>query len=97
MEYRLFEKIINSLEKHDETTSTAYKIGIDLLIASDPLNNVITILFDEYYGDYATDWLHWFCYENDFGRGSLTAHDENEEPICYSVKSLWEYLEKNKK
>jgi hypothetical protein len=63
----------------------------------DPYHGIIHSLIREIYGDEGLDWWSWFCYENDFGRGTLEAWDENETPICYDLKSLWEYLEKIKR
>jgi hypothetical protein len=50
------------------------------------------------------DWSQTPTYErNEDGTGQLVessiygARDENENPICYSYESLWEYLEKQHK
>jgi len=42
------------------------------------------------------DWWSWFCYENDFGQKGLEAWDADKKPICYDLKSLWEFLDANK-
>jgi hypothetical protein len=96
MKYEKFEKIINFLESQNTSTGKAYDVGIQLYDFLEPSNRIIEFLISECYDEYAWEWISWFCYENNFGKGSLTAHDENDEPICYSMQSLWEYLEKEK-
>jgi hypothetical protein len=52
------------------------------------------------------DWSQHECYKviegktvkiHDKGEVRYGATDENDNPICYSIKSTWEYLEQNHK
>jgi hypothetical protein len=52
------------------------------------------------------DWSQSDCYQNvdgkmikihEKGENRHGATDENGNPICYSIKSTWEYLEQNHK
>ena len=95
MTYENFLKVILQQQKSDRVISEAYKLNIDLLEFVDPYHHIISTLIKEIYGEEGYDWYSWFCYENDYGTGTLTANEADGTPICYSHESLWEYLEKN--
>ncbi len=92
MKYSEFSVIVETLQKQSDLVSELYIKKVDLLEFADPYDGIIRILLTEIYTAEGYDWFSWFCYENDFGRGTLDANDENG-PICYDVKSLWEFLE----
>ena len=94
MTYETFLEITLELQKQDRIINNLYKNKIDLLEFVDPYHKVITLLIKEVYGEEGLDWWSWFCYENDYGQGTLEAWDKDGTPICYSFESLWEYLEK---
>ena len=96
MTYENFLKITLELQKQDRIIDNLHTINIDLLEFVDPYHMIISLLLKEVYGEKGLDWWSWFCYENDFGQGKLEAWDENKNPICYSLESLWEFLEANK-
>lgn len=95
MTFNTFNQLIQRLQQISETEHTLYKLNVDILEFTDSYHEIITTLIREVYGETGEDWWSWFCYENDFGTGKLTAHDENKNPICYDIKSLWEFLETN--
>ena len=41
------------------------------------------------------EWIGWFCFDNDFGKGTLSATDAHQNPICQDVDGLWAYLTEN--
>ena len=88
-----FTEIIDSLKKTGEDLNKLYKLNVDLVEFVEPYETIISRLIKEIYGDEGYDWFSWFCYDRDFGEKELGAWDENENPICYDIKSLWEYLE----
>jgi hypothetical protein len=94
MTYETFLKITLELQKQDRIVDNLYKNNVDLLEFIDPYHGLINLLIKEIYGEEGVDWFSWFCYENDYGRGGLEAWDTDKNPICYSLESLWEYLEK---
>ena len=96
MKFGDFEKIISLLKEESERIRKIYDEGIDLINFVDQYHEIIKILITEIYGESGYDWFSWFCHEKDFGAKNLEAHDENGNPICYDVKSLWEFLEENK-
>ena len=97
MTYERFLKVTLSIKKQDEVISDLYTQKVDLIDFVDPYHVIILELIQEIYGEEGYDWWSWFCYENDFGQKGLEAFDENENPICYSFESLWEFLENMKK
>jgi hypothetical protein len=94
MTYSDFSVIIETLKKQSDLLNDLYHKNVDLFEIVDPYDVVIRTLLTEIYTAEGYDWFSWFCYENDFGTGTLDANDENG-PICYDVKSLWEFLETN--
>jgi hypothetical protein len=92
MEYKKFKEIITSLQESDKRINQANKLKIDLIDFVDEYHSIITKLFEEVYGKEGYDWISWFCYENNYGQGELKGWD-NKKPICYDIKSLWEYVE----
>jgi hypothetical protein len=92
MKYSEFSCIIETLQKQSDLVGELYIKKVDLLEFADPYDVIIRILLTEIYTAEGYDWITWFCYENDFGTGTLDANDENG-PICYDIKSLWEFLE----
>lgn len=96
-----FSVIVRTLKKQHEVQQKLYRLRVDLITFVDPYECVITTLFTEIYGLEGYDWFSWFCYENNFGedmsKEKPRAWDKDEKPICYDVKSLWEYLEQLKK
>ena len=98
MELSTFTVIINTLKKQNDDMRTLNSLNVDLINFADSYECVITTLFTEIYGLEGYDWFSWFCYENDFGKKmskkNPKAWDKDEKPICYDVKSLWNYLEK---
>ena len=94
MTYENFLKITLELQKQERIVDNLYKNNIVLLEFIDPYHGLIHLLIKEIYGEEGVDWFSWFCYENDYGQGTLEAWDENKNPICYDFKSLWEFLEK---
>lgn len=91
-----FTELINSLQTESDIISDLYKNKVDLIEFVDPYHSIITLLITEIYGEEGHDWFSWFCYENDFGKKKMEAWDENENPICYDVESLWRFLEEIK-
>ena len=88
-----FTEVIDSLKKTGEDLNKLYKLNVDLVEFVEPYETIISRLIKEIYGEEGYDWFSWFCYDRDFGEKELGAWDENENPICYDIKSLWEYLE----
>lgn len=97
MTYKKFKKVILDLKKQDQIILDLSKMGLDLFNFVDPYQSCVSDLIKEIYGDIGHDWWSWFCYENNYGKGNLKAWDYDGTPICYDLKSLWEYLEKTKK
>lgn len=97
MELSTFTVIINTLKKQNDAVLELYKLKVDLMEFADPYESVIRELITEIYSLEGYDWFSWFCYEVDFGRKvskkKPRAWDKDEKPICYDVKSLWNYLE----
>ena len=96
MTYQQFEILIKTIQKNRENSLQLYVLGIDLSGYNDDLYKVIDILMEKAFGDIKKEWIDWFIYERVTPGGEiLEAWDENDKPICYDIKSLWEEVNKN--
>ena len=93
MTYERFLKVTLNLQKQSLIVNKLYELNIDVTEYNNPYDIIVAELITEIYGSKGYDFFAWFCYENDFGRGSLTAHDKDNNPVAYSFESLWEMLE----
>jgi len=97
MTYESFLKVILGLQKQNRVIRKLYELNIDLIEFDEPYYIIVQVLFKEIYGDEGYEWFSWFCFENDYGQGGLTATDKNQNPIAHSFESLWELLESDYK
>lgn len=84
-----FENLINTLTKDLHKSRELYKLGVD--IDNDEMLKVVEMLVTEVFGNEKHEMISWFVYENDGGKGNLKATKDGE-PICYDIKSLYEYV-----
>lgn len=100
MTYQTFEKIVLLLKNQSSQINTLYDMGVDITDHTDRFYTIIGELMRAIYGQQGYDTFQWFCYERDYGMGlskdDPAAWDENGNPICYDIKSLYEHLESNK-
>lgn len=95
MKYENFEFLINTLLKRRDDSFNLYKLGIDISNYEDDLYRVIDLLMERAFGSSNKEWIDWFVYERVTLNGEiLEAWDENKNPICYDIKSLWEEITK---
>lgn len=96
MKLETLSNIISKDKELNQIVNDAYNLKIDLIDFVDGYHFIIKPLFIEIYGEVGYDWFNWFCCEFDYGDcKEPKAWDEDGNPICYSVESLWEYLESN--
>lgn len=92
MKLESFEYLISSLKEASDRDNSIYKLGLDLSDISDDYQKIITHLLKVYYGESGEDWISWFLYERKEDE-SFQAWDEDKNPICYDVESLWKHVE----
>lgn len=88
-----FEKMIATLREVQDRRHAVHKLGVNLLEYDDPHFSVINQLLTVLYGEEGFGCISWFCYENDFGRGTLAAYDKDGNEICKTVEGLYQFLE----
>jgi len=94
MKYELFENIILNLKKVEETSQKFYDLGLDISNIEDEYSKIITNLLGAYYSKVGLDWIEWFLYERVSFDGEIgEATDENNNQICFDIKSTWEFIE----
>lgn len=90
--FETFEKIVNELDGITTRTADLYRLGVDVANYENPFWTIQNLFLKGLYGE-KVEWFFWFCYENDFGRAGLEAWDADKNPICRTVRELWELLE----
>lgn len=89
MDIKQFKKIIDNLKKVSDRERRVYGMKVDLFEFTDEYHLIISALLEALYGEAGADWIAWYCYENDFGRGSLKAYDKDNKEICNTIESLY--------
>jgi hypothetical protein len=91
----VFTKMIDGINERDAKIHELYKLGVDLINLDEEYHRDVTQpLFLEAFGEKGWDWISWFIYERPSFRKDRDHHatDENGNPICYDIPSLFEYI-----
>lgn len=95
MTLETFTKMIDAINERDSKIHELYKLGVDLIHFDDEYYKyVIEPLLLETFGEQGVDWINWFVYERPSFKKDRehSATDENGNPICYDIPSLFEYV-----
>lgn len=95
------ENLLKKYKAVSDNLSELHDIGFDFYEGKFPLMSDMEFIFDltilSHYNKKGAEWVNWFVYETNYGQKDMEAKDENDNPICYDVKSLYEYIEKHHK
>jgi len=91
MKKKELSEIILTLKKISDQNRKLYELGVDLINFSEDYYIMIEIMLKNIYTKESLGWFDWYCYENDFGRGNLTATD-GTNPICEDINGLFKLL-----
>ena len=94
MKFEVFERIVTQIQNQQERSFAINKLGIDLITYDEEYSEVIHLLLSAYYGEVGRDWIDWYLYERDSLSGEINqAWDQDNNPICYDIPSLWKEVE----
>lgn len=94
MKLEVFEKIITAIKEQSEKSHKLYELGVDLIEFTEGYDKIWSLLLKTYYGKEGEDWITWFIFErDDRSEDPNQAWDENGDPICYDIASLWKHVE----
>ena len=101
MKYKHFKRLIEILKKQNELFHELSQLGFDFLENErfpiwENNDHMFMAALESHYTDEGIDWISWFIYDNDFGKGGMNAMD-NGKPICQDIKSLHEYIKQYKR
>jgi hypothetical protein len=100
MNYEDFKDIIDLYKKTFEQFSELHDMGFDFFEGKYKLSDQFSELFNyslkTHYTSNGLEWIDWFIFESEYGTNGLKAHD-NDIEICYSIESLYNYIEENHK
>lgn len=99
MKVETFTSILETLKTQREKEHQLYTLGVDLINLTEKYDEVISKLMEELWGKEGKEWVDWFMYENDFGKKEwregepgIGAYNENKDPICFDIPSLFEEI-----
>ena len=98
MNFEQFKKLIETLQKVNNKYKTLYDLGIDTMSYDEDYQRIIALLIGCVFSEEGEDWINWYLYERiGFDGKVLEAWDENDNPICYNIESLWETVKPYRK
>jgi hypothetical protein len=96
MKKEVFIKIISMHQKIFQEFHELSRLGFDFYEGKYKLTaryeEIFDILLENTFSKEGKEWIDWFIWENDYGNKKLKATD-NGKSICYSVESLYDYIE----
>jgi hypothetical protein len=88
-----FKKMVGLIEGHSYKSEMVYNYGVSIIEFTDDLQEVISMLMREAFGEIGYDWISWWLYEKDFGkREDIRAFDENDNEIIRDIDELYDYI-----
>ena len=109
MDFEKFKFVVDLMVKHNQASSQAYKVGIDLIEYDERQSIIINYLFAEILTSEGFEWFEWFMYDKNYikdgvGNPELTATQEITDPksgetkkieINQTLEELHQYLTQN--
>ena len=94
MTLETFTKLIDHINEYGSKIHKLYQLGVDVIHMNDEYHKyVIEPLMLEVFGKTGWDWIEWFIYERpSFSDKPNSATDENGNPICFDIPSLYEHV-----
>ena len=101
MSLKEFQELLEKYKSFSDKISELHDLGFNFYEGKYPLMSDAESMFDImirlYYNEHGIGWINWFIYETNYGEKNMEGKDENGQPICYDVNSLYEYIEKHHK
>ena len=98
MNFEQFKILIETLQKISDKYKVLYDLGIDTMNYDEDYQKIITLLLEGIFNEEGKGWIDWYLYERiGFDGRVLEAWDENENPVCYNVESLWDTVKPYRK
>lgn len=108
MKYDKFVRTMLMYREVMDDLSELNRMGFDFFEGKYELSNYFSRFFENTFRDIYTEegkeWIDWFIYEGNWGQNPVSdveddwgARDSEGNKIAYSIKSLWELLEKDYK
>lgn len=93
MKLEVFEEILKTIKVQSDRAHSLYELGVDVIEFTDGYDKIWSLLLKAYYGKAGEDWITWFLFDRDATKEEPQAWDENNNPICYDIPSLWKHVE----
>jgi hypothetical protein len=104
-----YEKIYNDFS---ELYSIGFNLLEGKYAIEEPVGKLVDIALESNFSEEGVSWVEWYMLENEFGKKDWSklkslnnepspsdkygARDQDGNPICYDIKSLWEEIQQYK-
>lgn len=99
MELEKFKKILNLQAEHYQKEQKIYQLGLVLCDFNDPIQSVITALWQEVLTEEGEERISYFLYDKYWISGEpnleMKAYDKEGNEIIKTIEELHEYLTTN--
>lgn len=93
-----FTRFIEIETERQEKIDKLYHMDIDMIQFFEPFYEREKILLKYIYDEEGINWIEWYLFERPrLPEGEHHAWDENENPICYDIPSLYSFVEESHK
>lgn len=92
-----FKKVLALIKEFIQKEQEFMDFGIDLYECKnqigDTVGKLIDLFFESHFLEEGQDWINWWMWENEFGENNLEAYDDQNNLICQTEDSLYDYIE----
>ena len=100
MKYKQFKELIESYKKSHKAYRELEDLGFNFYESRYELvrftDEMLDAALKTHYTVEGIDWINWFIFETDYGNVDMKGRDSDGSPICYDMKSTYEYCEQYK-
>jgi len=90
MTIETFEQLLANMQTDSDRKLALYNLGVDM-IGYEIDASIVAALGIEAFGKEGWSWIEWYMWERPKD-GEFSAWDENKNPICYDIPSLFQHV-----
>ena len=93
-EEQFFLDIISSLQSIELNSINAENLGVNLMIYEEPYMRLIESILCQYYGEFPTVLMMWWCFENSEEGGKVfnLIDDDGKKFVIKTPKQLYKFI-----
>jgi len=97
MNFEEFERLIIFIQNETNLIDLFYSFGFDLdPISFDKVSFLVNSILINNFGEFSISWINWFVFSKLPNNKFNIAVDNNNNEICFDIKSLYDFLNTKK-